>query len=400
MMSWKSCLRITVFVVGLSCAIGDGRIGHCQKSESQPLATPAGRNAALIYWQSFALMPGLTGDERQRIAVAASTLSHELPEDLVPILEQYNIALDQLQRATTVAHCDWDLDTDDGPLMLLTHLQKARELSFAVSLVAKKRFESGDIQGGIDLLHATMKLARDASRPPLLISFLVGTVIERNAIDVLAQFLQEMSAEEHERIREMMRSLPASPSFVDCMHCEKQMLAPWLERRIEAAMVDLQPGNNASDVVAAVFAKFGENSVSIPNDMTETDVRESLQNLGSYYEEMAKIAALPLKDQTDQWIALEAKIKSGLNSSSKSQAFSGLLPTPGGTQNAFLRGAKLNAKREMLQLAMKLVTADGSQKIPAGTQYRSIDDGFELSQQVGGEVEHLRVGRSASNEQQ
>jgi hypothetical protein len=345
-------------------------------------------------------MPGLTPDEKQRIAVATSNLSHELPEDLLPILEQYTIALDQLQRAIAVPHCDWDLDTSDGPLMLLTHLQKARELSFAVSLVAKKRFESGDVQGGINLLHATMKLARDASRPPLLISFLVGTVIERNAIDVLAQYLQEMSVEEHERIREMMKSLPASPSFVDCMHCEQQMLAPWLKRRIEAAMLDLQPDQSASVIVAAIFAKLGDNSVSIPDDMTKGDVRESLENLESHYEEMARIAGLPLQDQSGQWTALEAKIKSVLNSSNKSQAFSGLLPTPTGTQNAFLRGAKLNAKREMLQLAMKLVTADGAHKIPAGTQYRSIDNGFELTQQVGGDVERLRVGRSAINEQE
>ena len=92
-------------------------------------AAGASPNAAVIYWQAFAAMPTLEGEQKTKYEAAIKTTTEPITDELRPIVARFDTALRELNRARGVAACDWNLDYEAGPELLLPHLQKARDLS-------------------------------------------------------------------------------------------------------------------------------------------------------------------------------------------------------------------------------------------------------------------------------
>ena len=195
-------------------------------------------NAAVIYWQAFSAMPELTETESKLYAEAvAGKVAASAPE-LQPILARYTTALSEMYRAGTVKPCDWNLDINAGPGLLLPHLQKARDLARAATLRADSRFETGQVDEAIDDVFATLAMGRAGDANPTLISMLVDYAIERLATDALAQNLGKLDPAQLDRVADMLASLPAAATLDECMRWEERIFVDWFDRKVKAAIAD------------------------------------------------------------------------------------------------------------------------------------------------------------------
>lgn len=310
------CLLATgALVTGLSAAeppAGDRPAG----------VAAASPNAAVIYWQAFAAMPTLEGDHKTKYEAAIKTVNEAANADLQPIVAQFHASLRELQRARSVAPCDWNLDYATGPELLLPHLQKARDLSRAALLRARLRFAAGEIDAAIADVLAVLKLAHDCGVSPLLISLLVDAAIENLATDVLAANLPRLQPAQLDQLAAALKPLPPTASLTDCLRLEGHWFGDWFENRISAEVANVNDPLAGAKVLAAlsdtsVMDLIPQLKANAPTaarvresmqSLTVADVQESLRQLRSDYDEIAKIAALNGADRASRWAAFEAKL--------------------------------------------------------------------------------------------
>jgi len=68
-------------------------------------------NAAVVYWQAFALLPEpLAEPEETKYEAAVANPAAPVTDDLRPIVAKFNNSLGQLHRAARIAACDWNPD--------------------------------------------------------------------------------------------------------------------------------------------------------------------------------------------------------------------------------------------------------------------------------------------------
>ena len=122
-------------------------------------------------------MPTFEGEQKTKYEAAIKTTTEPVTDDLRPIVARFDTALRELHRARGVAVCDWNLNYDDGPMLLLPHLQKARELSRAALLRARLRFAAQATDEAVADVVAVLKMARDCGSSRVLVSLLVDIAI-------------------------------------------------------------------------------------------------------------------------------------------------------------------------------------------------------------------------------
>ena len=280
----------------------------------------ASPNAAVIYWQAFAALPTLEGEQKTQYEAAIKTTTEPVSDNLQPIVARFDNALREMHRARGVATCDWNLNYDDGPGLLLPHLQKARELSRAALLRARLRFAAQATDEALADVVAVLKMARDCGSSPLLVSLLVDMAIENMATEVLAANLVRLAPQQLDGLAAALKTLPATPSVVDCMQLEGQIFGDWMERFIDAEAAKLDDPQAGGKVLAALFQQMNGGSPPDANEadaaqrrkllesLTVADVRESLRRLRADYAQSAKIAGLPSAERRGRWNEFESQL--------------------------------------------------------------------------------------------
>jgi hypothetical protein len=101
-------------------------------AQAQSINLPEPRNAALLYWQAFAMMKDQSlSDSVQRNFLVNQVLKGEETWDqagLEPVVEPNEFATETMQRATLLPECDWGVDYSAGYATPLQHLTKGRIL--------------------------------------------------------------------------------------------------------------------------------------------------------------------------------------------------------------------------------------------------------------------------------
>ena len=141
-------------------------------------SNPRDWNAAVNYWQAFGLMPEWTVEEKKLSESLPADFSESRPAGVKELTERSGAALAALELATRVENCDWQLDIAQGPMLVLPHVQKARELARQSDLRARYRFSQGDSAGGVDDILGSLRLSRAIGKDQILISMLVQVAIE------------------------------------------------------------------------------------------------------------------------------------------------------------------------------------------------------------------------------
>lgn len=382
-----------------------------QAEESKASRATVAPNAAGIYWQAFAAMPTLEGGDKKIFDAATASTTAPLTDNLEPIVARFGVALNEMHRARSVAPCDWQLDTEAGPELLLPHLQKARELGRVALVRARQRFAAGEIAAAVTEVLAVLKMARDCGSSQILISVLVDASIEKSAIEVLSSHLPLLKTEQLDQLAVSLRELPATSDLASSIRTEKRLFCDWLERKVNIEAAKLNDPQAGGKLLAAIVNPSGLDSDLNPkpddiegkrkaellNSLSEADVRASLQRLRSDYEDLSKIAALPFDERTAPIDAFEDSLSAARNPKTREDALRYLstwyLPS---LKNVLAREEQRLIRRQLLEQAIR-VQRDGPDALQAirgkKVEYHKTETGFKLGCPCGTAQEVLAIGR-------
>lgn len=369
-------------------------------------------NAAVIYWQAFAAIPNLKDDHKKTLDAATHSTTAPFNDDVKPILAQYRVALHELHRARAVAPCDWQLDLDAGPELLLPHLQKARELSRVALLRARTRFAAGEIEAAVSDVLDVFKLGRDCGCQPILIAFLVDVAIEKTAIDVLAAHLPLLKPEQLDQLAMSLQQLPSASTVAACIQWEERLFGDWLERVVDGKAKTISNPNDGGKLLEMISKDAGieialkpqaddadaKRKAELLGTLTITDVRESLKRLRADYLELSAIAALPFGEQAPRL----KKLEDGLNDSKKlktredAQRYFSTLLLPA-VSMVLLREEQFFVRQGLLDQAIRVQRQGIKALQPVRSQqveHKKTATGFELHCPVANGEEVIVVGKA------
>jgi len=220
-------------------------------------------NAALVYWQSFALLPNLS--EKEVKLLAQIEANEQRPSAASAILRKSQTSLGLVQHVSAKTQCEWQLIAN-GPATLLPHLGKARLLGRLLVVSSRVAAEEKRFAESIDQLAQALILARNVDEGSM-VALLVGEWIEALAIQA-ASNISDLDSESVQQLRRMTADLPNRLTFHDAIKAERDLFVPWLAK-IDA----LEPGK-----AKAVLEEVGlvNGTAFDPFLEATSDVRKSL----------------------------------------------------------------------------------------------------------------------------
>lgn len=264
-----------------------------------------GANAAMKYWQAFAHLSRL---DKEQEKLLENWNSVPLDEATQKVLDAGTLSLLYLHRGAKLPRCDWSLDLEDGPTLWMPHLEKARTLSRLACLRARYEFGRGNTEAALDDVAATLMLARHGRSDAILICMLVQFHIELNALDLVAQQLPQLSAAPLKALAARLETLPPGSSIKEALLIERDHFSEWFIRKLKAV------GDDPKGVLHVVTQMMGSEQeaqtfLKSAGSPTPRKLMQLLEELAPYYDEMAKVLALPHDQFQPQFTALMQKAK-------------------------------------------------------------------------------------------
>jgi hypothetical protein len=257
------------------------------RAEEEFELPPVSDNAALQYWQAFAMLPSLEPDQ-ERLLENATTAA--LGPASVTLLEQSRASLMYLHRGAKLRRCEWGLNYRDGISLYLPHLAKARTLARIAALDTRRAFAAGQQDVARDNAFGMVALARQVGNDYTLVSMLVCYAIEGLTVDVMAPYVPELKASYADAVAGF-ETLPPSPRLAHAVMCEKR-LAESIVRQLREAEAQ-RPGSWREAWLAMVT---DEASDAIKNIESLDEVIRLMDEFQSTYDELARLAALPPRE--------------------------------------------------------------------------------------------------------
>jgi hypothetical protein len=208
--------------------------------------TAANQNAALHYWQAFALMQDQdtsAPDAKRLDAIVAGTLPWDEAK-FGPFVDANYMALTTMHRATSLPYCDWGLGPDMDPGMPMAHIAKARALATLNAVAGLRLVAQGKTQLAVDTWLYGFRFARHSEDGTMLGMLLadVGLSAQLHALirTVGSENLDDATLA---RIEKALRALPpyvfdwsrpmlterASVEFIDKMLASRASLPDFQE---------------------------------------------------------------------------------------------------------------------------------------------------------------------------
>lgn len=349
------------------------------RPQTPATGSDVGANAAMKYWQGFALQPTLDADQERLLEDW-----HKVPFDTaaLKLIEQSESSRVYLHRGAKLARCDWSLDYQDGIRLLLPHLAKSMTLARLTALHARHEFEQSHWQAGWDDVVALLTLARRIEATPIIIGNLVGYRIESIAIEAVAPWLPEMKAALPPNASGVLDRLPAGATLHQMVLMEKEIGALWLIHELKEA--EKTKRGAWQDVWNGVLSSPVEEPEHHLKDLARsaTTFEQALQKLEAHLlldDQLAKIAALPWKEFDAQYAEFITK--------TKTNPLAGfLLPR---LDKYVTAERRCQAQMALFKGALAVVQG-GPEKFkeirdPFGdgpVEYRSLNNGFELTSKL------------------
>jgi hypothetical protein len=127
---------------------------------------PETRNAALRYWQAFAEMKDPPADAEVQ-AIMAKVLAGEQPWDegkLGSVVDENEVALGIMQRATKLPDCDWGIEYHQGYRASVAMVARANVLGRLNILQGIRQLGKGQTQAAADTWIEGIRFAQDVSK--------------------------------------------------------------------------------------------------------------------------------------------------------------------------------------------------------------------------------------------
>ena len=178
------------------------------------VASREARNAALTYWQAFALMrdPAADKSTADLLDSVAAGKSPWNEARLGPILDANAEAIQTMARGTRLADCEWGIDYELGPAAPIGHLAKARVLGRLNTLAGMRLAASGHLPEAIATWLAGVRFARHVAQGGSLISLLSARPVLVSNLTALGDVLRQNSANQADRtlVIAALNALPES----------------------------------------------------------------------------------------------------------------------------------------------------------------------------------------------
>jgi hypothetical protein len=169
-------------------------------------------NAALRYWQAFAVMKDPPADKATADLLESVSAGSAAWDEarLGKILDANSEALEIMQRASTLATCDWGLEYNLGSTAPMAHMLKSRVLGRLNALEGIRLVARGQHQQAVPVLLAGVRFSRHVAEGGPLVSALVAKAILVPQLKELNQIAVDRSstAEERQQILAAVRALP------------------------------------------------------------------------------------------------------------------------------------------------------------------------------------------------
>ncbi len=209
------------------------------------LAVDSTQNAALRYWQAWALLSETStatlGEvKRQDLASPDFTLSEELtaivePTEGSPRTSAQVVELVML--ATTYPESDFGIQYELGPGTLLTHLTPMRRSSTMLLVDARRLFDAGNADAAVDRLVASYKLANHAIDDKTTISTLVAQILFQSTQGVTDYALEAglLTPAHQAKLAEALNVFDASDpfEFKAVVRGEREIMGGWMRAELE-----------------------------------------------------------------------------------------------------------------------------------------------------------------------
>lgn len=364
----------TIALIALSLAMAlPGASAVATEASPPGVGPPPTANAALQYWQAFALMPGL--DENQEAQLAAWNKA-PLDDATLKLIAAFQESRPYLLRGAKLPSCDWGLDYEDGMGLLLPHLAKARDLARLAALHARHEIAQGRVDAAAEDATAILALARHVGSTPTVICILVRYLIEGVAIDLVASNLSPLAALAP-GIVSTYESLPAGATFQQAYITQKEHTIRWLTRKMKEA--DAKKKGAWKDILKTATDR-PEGLDALNRVATIEQAVKLTDGLLPVCDDLAELVALPWAEFDARYPAFKAKTKAD-------HPLAGYFLTAPDSILATQR--RTQAKMAMLKAAIAVVRG-GSEKLkdfkdPYGTgpfEYRPLDTGFELKSKL------------------
>src|SRR5436190_3938420 len=163
--------RTTLGLVFLSVA----GLGAIAKTQMRPELPPVSDNAALQYWQAFAMLPALDAKQQK---ILENWPEAPLDDAAQKLLDQSHASLMFLRRGAKFQKCDWGVDYRDGMSMFLPHLAKSRVLARLAAFDARQAFEAHQGDRAREDTIGMVAMAHQIGSDHTMVSMLVGYGIE------------------------------------------------------------------------------------------------------------------------------------------------------------------------------------------------------------------------------
>ena len=253
-------------------------------------------NAALVYWQAFALLPELSEEDTKLLTNLEE--GSQLGDDATSLLTRGETALNLISRLQPDTPCRWEL-IEDGPGTLLPHLSKARMLARLLILQARVDAESGEMEAAVDHLMQAFLVARNIDEGAL-VQMLVGDTIELLAADVAFSLLPRLNASSCGRFAEAFSTLPPRTTFARAMSYERDLFGRGAGRILSDALEQLGQAEDSPAVQAILTA-------------TKSKQEQWLEELLTEYDKVIEASKLPFAEANKELARLEAGVQGSPN---------------------------------------------------------------------------------------
>jgi hypothetical protein len=365
-----------------------------------PAAKPdPGNNAALKYWQGFALMPRRDKDNERFFSEWDKVPLDDAAQKMVA---SSSVALKYLHRGAQIGPCTWGLNLDEGWYCFLPHLDRGRDLSNLACLRIRARFEQGHPGEAAEDVADLIAFARHLGSDDFLIALLVQRGTEQAAIDLAAPHLAEMDPLTLKRLARRLDDLPPGGSLAAALRMEKEAWLGWFVREVKA-IEDLPPAEQQDRLLRLLGvpdstpenerqAKEVRALLQVAGNPTPRQLLPRIEETADYYDEMIKLTAVPLDQAQARATELRRKVKE------TNPVGDYILPR---ASLLLERAADMQARMALFRAAVA-VAQGGPERLkevpdPFGQgpfEYRALPKGFELKSKltVKGQPLTLRVG--------
>ena len=337
-------------------------------------APPPRANAALAYWQAFALMPAIDNDLRKKLGQCVSG-EHPVDKQLQDLVNSSANALQYMHRGTKVDACDWGIAYDLGPYAMLPHLSKSRDLARIALLRARLSFNAGENQAAMDDIIATVRLGRHSAQEGviILISILVNYGIEAQIVDTTAEFLPKMKKAEIQSLRNRLRDIPKPSSMSEAILGERELFLTWL--------IDAAGKESAQQKLVELAGSVDDGLKKKVSAASAQQLVRWARDLNDVYEAGSRL----MKLSPDEALAAEKKLLAPLQAPESANPLGMMfLPSFGSARRAeahyLTRQALLQAAFDV-QLSGSSALSRPENRDPFGDgpfRYQKTDSGFEL----------------------